>query len=198
MIIYGIDPGQKLGLCIFDDQRSLSAMVPLLIKAPPGRGIPIEQKVYAISREIGLRMRQTRPDIVAIEAPLRQMPGGGKRKAKFMGEEEEVEGAGGGSAAMISSNQIVGGIIALCALKGLPYLTIPSGTWRKQFLGFGRNPALDRAGWKKAARERCAALRIAVTTDDAAEACGVAFAATATDTYRMMKHTQSQAREQAA
>ncbi|MCD1645275.1 hypothetical protein [Aurantimonas coralicida] len=198
MILYGIDPGQHCGLCIYDDARSLAAMTPLLIKAPAGKGVPIEEKVYSIAREIGGRMRQTRPDLVAIEAPLRQMPGAGKRTVKMMGEEQEVEGSVGGSAAMISSNQIVGGIIALCGLKAIPFVTIPSATWRKQFLGFGRNPAFDRTAWKKAARERCAALKIAVTSDDAAEACGIAFAATATDTYRMIRHQQSQQREQAA
>ncbi|MEC5289411.1 MULTISPECIES: hypothetical protein [unclassified Aurantimonas] len=197
MILYGIDPGQNCGLCIYDDGRSLAAMQASLIKAPAGKGVPIEEKVYSIAREIGRRMRQTRPDLVAIEAPLRQMPGAGKRKVKMMGEEQEVEGSVGGSAAMISSNQIVGGIIAICGLKAIPYVMIPSASWRKQFLGFGRNPAFDRAAWKKAARERCAALKISVTSDDAAEACGIAFAATATDTYRMMKHTRMQ-REQAA
>ncbi|GGD43211.1 hypothetical protein [Aureimonas glaciei] len=189
-LILGIDGAQKTGFCFYDDTRSMSAMRPGLIKAT---GEQIEDKAASIARQICLMIRKDRPDFIAIEEPLRTMPGGVKRKVKFMGEQEEVQGGAGGTLALISSNQIVGAIAAVCAIKDIPFVTISSSSWRKQFLGFGRSPGLDRTGWKKAARDRCAALKITVTSDDAAEACGIAFAATATPEFKMLRHQKEKA-----
>lgn len=192
-LILGIDPSQKTGFSFWDDARSLSSMTTGLIKAPVGKNIPIEEKAASLGRQLCLMIRQQRPDIIAIEEPMRRLPAGGTRKVKFLGEEQQVEGPAGGAAAMISSNQIVGAIVCVCAIKDIPFITLMPSTWRKHWFGFGTHSGWTREDWKKAARERCSVLKIAVSSHDAAEACGIAFAATATPEFKMLRHQKEKA-----
>ncbi|MRN44953.1 hypothetical protein [Brucella sp. 09RB8918] len=86
--------------------------------------------------------------------------------------------------------QLIGLICAATAILDayrLPWVTIPSSTWRKQFLGYGRKPGFASNDWKKAAMERCQMLKIPVKKHDAAEAVGIAFAATASQQYKMLQ-----------
>ncbi|KQT52195.1 MULTISPECIES: hypothetical protein [unclassified Aureimonas] len=188
-LILGLDAASTTGFAYYDDTRSISAMEVGVLRA---KGDGFEDRASFLGRELVVMLRKRRPDFVAIEQPLRMLPGG-KRKEKFMGEEVEVSGAGGGTNALILSNQIVSAFCTAARIKDIPFVLIASATWRTQFLGFGRKPGFDRKAWKKAARERCAALKISVTNDDMAEACGVAFAATATDAFKMMKHQMERA-----
>lgn len=187
MIVYGIDPGQNCGVCIYDTDRTFSAMVASLVKAPSGDDVEIEEKVHAISRALCILMRKTRPDLVAIEMQMRGIP------AK-----------GGNAATLVSANQIVGGVVCLCAIKDIPFVTIPVGTWRSKFYPDGFKPPVKiikhrdgtetrKPDWKSAARNKCAELRIAVTNHDMAEACGIAFAATFEQTFKKLRHDLQEA-----
>jgi hypothetical protein len=77
--------------------------------------------------------------------------------------------------------------VAIIAAYRIPWETIPSSTWRKVFLGEGRHPGRDRAGWKRAAVERCRMFMIDVKNADAAEAVRIAFAGEGTQRFRMQR-----------
>jgi hypothetical protein len=76
--------------------------------------------------------------------------------------------------------------VAIIAAYRIPWETISSQTWRKVFLGMGRSPGFDRAMWKRAAVERCRALKIAVKNADAAEAVGISIAGASCQRFRMI------------
>jgi hypothetical protein len=58
----------------------------------------------------------------------------------------------------------------LAAEMNIPTVFVNQATWRKAFLGNGRPPDA-----KKEAKKMCERMKIAVTSLDAAEACGVCF-----------------------
>ncbi|WP_024586032.1 hypothetical protein [Aliihoeflea sp. 2WW] len=183
MIILGLDVAQKTGSALHDDSRPLSAIEAGVLKAV---GRDYEDKSAALARALIILVREAKPDLVAIEMPIRTQPAG-RRTVKMMGEDEVVEG-GSGLNAVISSNQLVGAVAAVCGIKAIPFVTIAPASWRKAFLGFSRQPGWGRKEWKKAVREQCARERIVVTNDDMADAVGVAVAAKTTDTYRMLQY----------
>ncbi|NKB78555.1 hypothetical protein HED49_03170 [Ochrobactrum daejeonense] len=84
-------------------------------------------------------------------------------------------------------SSLSGAAVAIISAYRIPWLTIPSSTWRSQFLGYGRKPGFASKDWKKAAMERCQMLKIPVKKHDAAEAVGIAFAATASQQYKMLQ-----------
>jgi hypothetical protein len=183
-LILGLDAATTTGFAFYHDNRHVTSIEAGTIRA---KGDGFEDKSSYLGRELAHMCRKLRPDFIAIEQPLRMLPGG-KRTVKFMGEEEEVSGAGGGTNALILSNQIVSAYCTAARIKDIPFILIASATWRRQFLGFGRKPGWVRKDWKKAARDRCADLKITVTNDDQADAVGVAFAAAAAPELKMMKH----------
>ncbi|MEF2073512.1 hypothetical protein [Consotaella aegiceratis] len=191
MILLGLDPAQSTGFAYYEDERSISAITAGVIRA---EGDCYEEKSASIARKLIAMCREKRPDLIAIEAPLRQKAPI-KRKMQFMGEhiEEEAPTDFGGLNAIISSNQITGAIVAVAGIKAIPFVLISSSTWRRSFLGFGRKPGWQRKDWKKAVREQCARERIAVTNDDMADAVAIAIAAKNTDLYRMLKHNMEKA-----
>lgn len=187
MIIIGLDVAQKTGTAILDDSRPLSAIEAGILKAV---GREYEDKSAALARALFILVREVKPDLIAIEMPIRTQPAG-RRTVKMMGEDEVVEGGGSGLNAVISSNQLVGAVAAVCGIKAIPFVTIAPATWRKSFLGFSRQPGWGRKEWKKAVRDQCARERIVVTNDDMADAVGVAVAAKNTETYRMLQYERS-------
>ncbi|WP_416355536.1 hypothetical protein ACLNGM_14955 [Aureimonas phyllosphaerae] len=187
-LILGLDVAQRTGWAAYRPDRSISAIQAGVLKA---EGESFEERAATLGRQFGLLLKETgKPALVAIETPLRMLPQG-KRTAKMMGEEETIVGAGGGANAMISSNQLVGAISAICGWKALTFVCIPAATWRKAFLGFARQPGWDRKAWKKAVREQCARERITVTNDDMADAVGIAIAAKITPEFRQIQYEQS-------
>lgn len=183
-LIIGLDVAQRTGWAAYNTNRSIAAIQAGVLKA---EGDSFEERSAMLGRQFGLLLKETgRPALIAIETPLRMLPQG-KRTAKMMGEEEVVTG-GGGANAMISSNQLVGGIAALCGWKDIRFVCIPAATWRKAFLGFARQKGWERKDWKKAVRDQCARERITVTNDDQADAVGIAIAARATDTFKMIEY----------
>lgn len=183
MIILGLDVAQKTGFAAYDDTRSLSAIRAGVLKAV---GDAYEDKSAALGRALFILVREVKPDLIAIEMPIRTQPAG-RRTVKMMGEDEVVEG-GSGLNAVISSNQLVGAVSSVCGIKAVPFVTIAPATWRRAFLGFSRQPGWGRREWKKAVREQCAREKIEVTNDDQADAVGIAIAAKNTDTYRMLQY----------
>lgn len=194
MITLGLDPAQRTGLAIYDTSRSLSGIVARVLKS---EGDSFEEKASSIGRQLVLVIRELeknghRPDLVAIEAPLRQKVGLQKPK-KVMGMEvdEDAGSEGGGLNAVISSNQITAAIVTAVVIKGLPWVMLSPATWRKSFLGYGRRPGWDRKDWKRAVRDQCARERITVTNDDQADAVGVAVAARASARFREIEYELS-------
>lgn len=193
-LILGLDPSQSTGWALYDDAASVSAIRAGVIKAI---GDSYEEKAATLGRGLVKLLTANRdkvtgkpilPDFCAIEMPIRSQPGQVRRKVKFMGEtagEEDVSGSG--LNAVISSNQMVGACAAIIGAYGIPFETIAPVTWRKVFLGFGTRPGWARKDWKRAVRERCKQMKIAVTNDDQADAVGVAFAAPNCQRFKMLK-----------
>ncbi|GHC79517.1 hypothetical protein [Limoniibacter endophyticus] len=184
MIILGLDAAQATGWAYYDTQASLSAIRAGTIKAT---GDDYEHKAATLGRGLVKLIKEKRPDFVVIEMPIRTQPTKQKRSMKFMGEETVEEAAGSGLNAVISSNQMVGAVSAIIGAYNLPFATIPSVSWRKQFLGFGTRRGWQRTDWKKAVRDRCSQLKIIVTNDDMADAVGVAFAGSQLQAAKMLE-----------
>lgn len=198
MIIIGLDVAQNTGWAFFDTARTYSAIQAGTLKA---EGDAYEDKAASLGRAFGLLLKETgKPDLVAIERPIRTQPGGGKRTVPMMGEDEEVEG-GSGLNAVISSNQLVGALSAICGWKSIQFITIAPATWRSRFLGKGFKPQMKvvkkkgkeilKPDWKGAVRDQCARERIVVTNNDMADAVGIAVAAKASDEFKMLQYERS-------
>src|SRR5690606_13632265 len=128
-------------------------------------------------------MKARRPDCVTIEQAMRNVVTFKKKRNDMAGEKEEQ--TINPNALQLSS--LSGAAVAIISAYRIPWLTIPSSTWRSQFLGYGRKPGFASMDWKKAAMERCQMLTIPVKKHDAAEAVGIALAATASQQYKMLQ-----------
>lgn len=184
MRILGLDPSQTTGWALYDTTEHISAIRAGVIRVSRAEG-GYEVKAAELGRQLTRMIRDQKPDFIAMEEPLRSMPAG-RKPMKFMGEESEETQAAGGVLAVISSNQMAGACAAIIGAFAIPFATISPSSWRKQFLGVGRNHGWQRADWKKACRERCKALRIIVTNDDMADAVGIAFAGAGLPQVKMM------------
>lgn len=189
-LILGLDAAQATGYALYDPSPSvpLAAIKAGVLKAV---GESYEEKAAALGFALMKLIKANRPDFVAIEMPIRTQPGAIKRHVKFMGEQVEEQASGSGLNAVISSNQMVGACMGIIGAYGLPFEAIAPVTWRTQFLGFGRRTGWQRKDWKRAVRERCQQLKITVTNDDQADAVGIAFAAKACQTWRMIQTKQA-------
>ncbi|WP_313026866.1 hypothetical protein [Brucella sp.] len=190
MIILGLDQAQNCGFAIYDTNAPLSAIRVGVIRAKEEKSDKYEDMSARLGLELMKLLKVERPDFVALEQPIRTMPGGGgkvKAKVKFMGEEQVVEKAvGGGMNAVISSNQMTGAAAAIVGAFRIPFMTIAPVTWRKTFLGFGTRPGWERDDWKGATRARCTALKIKVTNNDQSDAVGVAVGASSSQIVKAM------------
>ncbi len=101
-------------------------------------------------------------------------------------EEQSLAKIGNTSAdAMIYPWLATSAIVATLANFGIPYGTLPAGTWRVAFYGQGFKPPLDRNGkkdWKSAAITACEQMNISLPPQktlahNAAEACALAICA---------------------
>lgn len=182
-LILGLDGAQNTGFALYDTATDLAAIKAGVIKAV---GEDYEHKAASLGLGLMRMIKADKPDFIVIEMPIRTQPGRQVRKVKFMGEEQVEEASGSGLNAVISSNQMVGALSAIIGAYQIPFATIAPVTWRKQFLGFGTRPGWQRKDWKKAVRDRCTQLRIAVTNDDMADAVGIAFAGSSLPQAKMM------------
>lgn len=179
MLILGLDVATTTGFAWYEPGSSLASIKTGTIKA---EGENAEQKAASLAQQIVAMFKAGRPDFVAIEQPMRNVKSFRKVRQDLAGAVEETT---------INPNALqleglVCAAVAIIAAYRIPWETIPAATWRKHFLGMGRNPGFDRPAWKRAAVERCRAFRIAVKNSDAAEAVGISIAGEATQTYRMM------------
>lgn len=185
-LILGVDQAQNSGFAWYETDRSVSAIEAGVLKAD---GESIVRKATNLGRQFFILLRQRRPDLIAFEAPILTAPAA-RRTVKFMGEEQQVQGVQGLNA-VISSNDILSAMATAADIKAIPWVIIPSPTWRKAFLGFARQPGWQRKDWKKAVREACARERITVTNDDMADAVGIAIAARNTPEFKQIQYEQS-------
>ena len=171
MIILALDIATKTGWAVYDTSKPPSAIRVGVIATS---GETHEQKAALLAQKLVDLIKAEKPQVVWIEEPVRNvMPQKRVRKDAFGEHEESTINAG--TALLV--NQLTGAAIAIVAGMRLPWGTVASGTWRKTFLGFGRQRGWTRKDWKNAAREKCGQLGIVVTNDDQADAVGVAFAA---------------------
>lgn len=191
MIILGLDIATTTGFAWYEPGSSLASIKTGIIKV---EGENAEQKAASLAVQLRELFYETKtvngrlermlikPDFVAIEQPMRNVKSFRKVRNDLAGAVEE---------STINPNALqleglVCAAVAIIAAYRIPWETIPAATWRKHFLGMGRNPGFDRAAWKRAAVDRCRAFKIAVRNSDAAEAVGISIAGEATQTYRMM------------
>jgi Holliday junction resolvasome RuvABC endonuclease subunit len=179
-LILGLDIATVTGFAWYDDRASLSAIHTGLIKA---QGEGAEEKAASLALQLVALLKPAKPDFVAIEQPMRNLNlfkrtredlGGTVEDARFNPNALQLEG-------------LCCAAVAIVAAYRIPWETIPSSTWRKAFLGVGRSPGFDRQAWKRAAVDRCRALKIEVRNADAAEAVGAAFAGSQTQAFKMLR-----------
>lgn len=173
MIVLSFDIATTTGWALFDTDRHESAIRVGTIKAV---GDTYEAKAIDLGRKVVALIKEHDPDLIAIEQPIRNVMPFKKKTADLAGETEQMT-INAGTALLI--NQLTGSVMGIVGGFRKPWMVVPSGTWRKHFLGFARQKGWQRKDWKKAARDRCQQLGIAVTNDDQADAVGVVhYAAT--------------------
>lgn len=180
MMILGLDIATTTGFAWYDPTASMSTIRTGIITAV---GDNAEAKAASIATQLVAMLKSERPDFVAIEQPMRNVVTFKKKKRDMVGEKEEQ--TINPNALQLSS--LSGAAVAIVSAYRIPWLTIPSSTWRSQFLGYGRKSGFASKDWKKAAMERCQLLKIPVKRHDAAEAVGVAFAASASQEFKMLQ-----------
>lgn len=178
-LILGLDIATTTGFAWYDSKASMSSIKTGLIKA---EGENAEEKAASLAVQLIALMKPGRPDFVAIEQPMRNVKSFRKTKTDLAGQVDDLT---------INPNALqleglVCAAVAIVAAYKLPWETISSSTWRKVFLGMGRSPGMDRAGWKRAAVERCRSFKIDVKNADAAEAVGIAVAGASCQRFKMM------------
>lgn len=171
MIVLGIDVASRSGYALFDTDRHESAIRVGTIQAT---GDTYEAKAIDLGQKVIALLKKHKPDLVAIEQPIRNVMPFAKKKQDLAGDTEEMT-INAGSALLI--NQLTGSVMGVVGGFRMPWMVVPSGTWRKHFLGFARQKGWQRKDWKKAARDKCKQLGISVTNDDQADAVGVAHCA---------------------
>lgn len=164
MKTFAFDPSKSTGWSVFETTKDYSAMPCGVLQMPKNSdhyytGDQIGLKVRALIKEHG------KPDFAVLE-------------------EQSLAKIGTTSAdAMIYPWVATAAIVATLANYGVPYGTIPPGTWRKMFFGERFKPPVDAKGkndWKAAAVAMCERHGITLPTQkaiahNAAEACALAI-----------------------
>lgn len=120
MKVWGIDPSSKCGLAIWDTKCSLASIHCEVIDNK------VEGDYYWYAAQMGRKLRARvnefgKPDIVVIEQGSESTQGTG------------VHG-------VIWSWNVIGAIVSLMGVYGMPIATITTGAWRKPFYGKGFIP----------------------------------------------------------
>ncbi|WP_278970718.1 hypothetical protein [Bartonella apis] len=184
-LILGLDVATMTGFALYSVGERLSTIKTGTISIRPDKDEKdqkVEKKVVHLGYQLERLYKAHQPDFVAIEEPLRNVVSYRKKNKSLFGAEEEI-----------TFNPDTIQLLALASMAAftadrcnIPWITIPSQTWRKHFLGFGRKTGWKRADWKRAAIERCRLLHIPVKNNDAAEAVGVAIAGAASQDFKLM------------
>jgi hypothetical protein len=200
-----LDPSQKTGWALYDTKsEKLSTMRCGVIKAEGEKKTPLALKAASLGPQLLKLIKADRPDFVAVESPP-QKPYGGKapsKKPRFVGEDllddedDGNEGGGGqvtGLKGVISTNDCATALVTIIRCYGIPAVLLKDSTWRKSAYGFGTRTGWTRPDWKQHARSLCRQHNISATNDDAAEACWIAYAGGATQTFRKMENDAAEA-----
>lgn len=197
MLILGLDPSQSTGWALYDTACQPSAIRCGVLKVKGEKG-EFEQNSGILGRALKDLIKDSisRPHFAVIERAPRQpygtfKPSGKPATVKFMGEEVAAQdgddfGGGNGLQSTLSTNQMAAALSSVLGCFNIPFVTMTDSEWRKAAYGFGRRAGWSRPDWKRHARQMCQQMRIAATNDDMAEACWIAFAGKAHQTYRMM------------
>lgn len=195
MIILGLDPSQKTGWALYDtSQPKLDHMRAgvLRVKGTKGEfesnsGL-LGNLLVELIKEVGI------PDFAVLERAPRQPYGAHKPKngtVRFMGQEMAAqdgdEEGGNGLQSTLSTNQMAAALSAVLGAYKIPFEAITDGEWRKASYGFGKRQGWSRPDWKRHARQTCAMHKIAVTNDDMAEACWIAFAGASRQLFKSLE-----------
>ena len=186
-LILGLDVATTTGFALYTVGETLSTIQTGVINSKAMKGEKVEKKIVYLGYQLERLYDTHRPDFVAIEEPLRNVVSYSKKQQTLVDEEE------------ITVNPNTMQLLALASmaaftadLRQIPWVTIPSSTWRKYFLGFGRKTGWKREDWKRATIERCRSLRIQVKNNDAADAVGVAMAGAASQEFKLLNLRASQ------
>lgn len=179
-LILGMDIATITGFAFYVPGENLATIRTGTLKFA---GNCAEEKAGDMATQLIRLIRADKPDFVAFEAPMRNI-------VSFKRKRETLAGAVEDSTINPNALQLTGLACAAAAIISayrIPWISIPSATWRKHFLGRGREKGWQRADWKRAAIERCRMLKINVKSNDAAEAVGIAMAAEASQPFKMLK-----------
>lgn len=177
--ILGLDIATTTGFAIYTVNEPLSTIETGTIKA---NGNDAEQKASSLAKELITFIKQKRPNFVAIEQPLRNLVSFKKKSQSLIGETEQLTF----NPHTLQLSSMTGSVIGILTGFKIPWITIPSATWRKHFLGRGREKGWQRADWKRAAIERCRSLHIPVKNNDAAEAVGIALSGSVSQEFKRL------------
>lgn len=184
-LVLGLDVATTTGFALYTVGETLSTIQTGTIKA---HGENAEQKAAYLSAELIRIFKQEKPNFVAIEEPLRNIVPFRKKSESFVGEVEQITI----NPNTLQLSSMTGATVAILTGFKIPWVTIPSSTWRKHFLGFGRKTGWKREDWKRATIERCRSLRIQVKNNDAADAVGIAMAGAASQEFKLLNLRASQ------
>jgi hypothetical protein len=172
-IILGFDPSKSTGWCVYDpDQQKIDRNFSHIECGV--FQMPDKSDHYYTADQIGLKVRNLIADLIAKD----------RRPDFAVLEEQSLAKIGNTSAdALIYPWLATSAIVSTLANYGVPYGTLPPGTWRKSFYGQNFKPPLDNKGkkdWKSAAVSECERLGIKLPTQktlahNAAEACALAI-----------------------
>lgn len=172
MLIMGLDLATRSGWAVRDSAKHRSSIQCGTFTV---KEYEWEAK-YAIAASHFWRLsKDFKPDFVAIERPehgVRQF----KKKGKpdLTGKEETISTI---NPAALQLTGIVGAVISICQIRGIPYGTIAATSWRPVYYGKGVKPG-EGQDWKDlaieyASRENIVLPPTKAEQKDAAEAIGV-------------------------
>lgn len=187
MLILGCDIATVSGFALFDTRKDVSAIEAWSVQV---KGNCHEAKAAQLGWVLHQIVRDKKPDLIAVEQPLKNIKQYDKIKTDLAGTHKSKTVS---PSTVILPNQLAGAVMGIIGAMGKPWVTIPPETWRATFLGFGRKKGWSRDDWKRAARKQCQMEGIAVTNNDQSDAVGVAIAARATDIYRQVRNQLQEA-----
>lgn len=190
MLILGLDIATTTGFAWYTTPPSnhVNDIRAALASIEPGSFKVVGETYEDRAADMGQRLigliKPRRPDLVVIEQPMRNVVQHRKQVRDFGGDHEEMT-INAGTALLL--NQLTGAAAAIVRAYNVPFLVMPSSTWRKAVYGFGTHKGWASKDWKKQARQKCAENNIVVTNDDMAEACWVAKAGETSASFKMMQ-----------
>lgn len=188
MIILGLDIATLTGFAWYetpptnnmhDIRAALAAIEPGSFRVA---GESYEDRAADMGQRLIGLIKPRRPNLVVIEQPMRNVVQHRKTVQDFGGEHEEMT-INAGTALLL--NQLTGAAVTIVRAYNVPYLVVPSSSWRKVVYGFGTHKGWASKDWKKHARQKCSEHGIVVTNDDMAEACWIAKSGEASAFFKM-------------